>query len=504
MSTQFEKLLNKVKELHDLEKILAVLNWDRSVNMPDAGSPARAKQVATLSRMHHALYTSAEMGDLIEEVAGRTNGVPYDSFEASLVRFLQRDYADATQIPESFITRSTEISAGANLAWRKAREESNYSLFEPWLAQVIELCQELAGYYSQNRDFAVPYDALMDKYEPEAKASEVRAVFDSVKAATVPLLQAIKGRGSEVRDDFLYREYPIDKQEKIARELASAVGYDFDRGHLGTAPHPFATSFTRDDARITTRWYEGFINPSIFGVLHESGHAMYEQGTGEDLSRTPLARGTSLGIHESQSRMMENIVGRCRGFWNAHFPLLQESFPGALGEVNVEQFYRAINKVQPSYIRVEADELTYNLHIILRFELEQEMLNGELSAKDLPAAWNARMESLLGVTPPDDAQGCLQDIHWSRPSFGYFPTYALGNLYAAQLFEAATAQHPEINSELNEGKNTTLVEWLRENIHRHGRKFTPSELVEMATGKRLSHEPFVRYVTNKFTEIYGL
>ena len=307
-----------------------------------------------------------------------------------------------------------------------------------------------------------------------------------------------------VDDSIVHQNFPIDKQKEFAYYIADKAGYDFNRGHLGTVVHPFATSFSRNDARITTRWYDDFLNPSLFGTLHESGHAMYEQGTGEDLARTPLARGTSSGIHESQSRMIENNVGRSAGFWNAHFPKLQSLFPEQLGNHSTDDFYRAINKVHPSYIRVEADELTYAFHIILRFELEQEMLNGELSAKDLPAAWNAKLESLLGITPPTDTQGCLQDVHWTRPGFGYFPTYALGNLYAAQFFETAVSQNPTIADEMANGETTALVSWLGENIHKHGRKFTPGELVQMATGKPLSHEAFIRYAQDKFSKIYNL
>jgi carboxypeptidase Taq len=367
--------------------------------------------------------------------------------------------------------------------------------------QIVALCQEMAELYGYEDE---KYDALLDKYEPDMKTAEVRAVFNAVKEELTPLSQAIATRESAVDDSLLHQDYPIDKQKEFARYIAEAVGYDFERGHLGTVVHPFATSFSRNDARITTRWYPDFINPSLFGTLHESGHAMYEQGTHPDLSRTPLARGTSLGIHESQSRMIENLVGRNRGFWQAHFPRLQSLFPDQLGQHTSEDFYRAINKVQPSFIRVEADELTYNLHIILRFELEQAMLNGELVVADLPTAWNDKMQALLGIVPPTDSEGCLQDVHWSRPGFGYFPTYALGNLYAAQFWQTAVSQHPEIMDELAEGRTDTLVGWLGDNIHQHGRKFTPTELVERVTGRPLSHQPFVSYVTEKFTDLYGL
>ncbi|MCP5098404.1 MAG: carboxypeptidase M32, partial [Chloroflexi bacterium] len=300
--------------------------------------------------------------------------------------------------------------------------------------------------------------------------ADVRAIFNAVKAELVPLREAIEERGTAVNDKVVHQPFDIEQQKKFAHYIADAIGYDFERGHLGTVVHPFATSFTRNDARITTRWYPDFLNPSLFGTLHESGHAMYEQGTHADLARTPLARGTSMGIHESQSRMMENVVGRSFGFWQAHYPKLQSMFPDQLNQYTVNDYYRAINKVQPSYIRVEADEMTYNFHIILRFELEQAMLNGDLAAADLPTAWNDKMNELLGIVPPTDTEGCLQDVHWTRPGFGYFPTYALGNLYAAQLYEAATAQNPMIVSEMDAGKTDALVAWLRENIHQHGRK----------------------------------
>jgi carboxypeptidase Taq len=397
--------------------------------------------------------------------------------------------------------RVTEVSGRAREAWAKARAENDFAHFRPWLEQVVELCQELAGLYGYEDE---PYDALLDKYERDMKTAEVRAIFDGVKQALVPLREAIGAHSDRVDDALLHQPYEIARQKSFARYIAEAVGYDFNRGHLGTVVHPFAASFSRNDARITTRWYPDFLNPSLFGTLHECGHAMYEQGTHPDLSRTPLARGTSLGIHESQSRMIENIVGRSRGFWQAHFPKLRETFPELLGNHTAEDFYRAINKVQPSFIRVEADELSYNFHIILRFELEQAMLNGDLAVADLPTAWNDKMQELLGVVPPTDTLGCLQDVHWSRPGFGYFPTYALGNLYAAQFYEQAVADDPAVADDLAQGKTGALLSWLRESIHQHGRKFTPGELVQRVTGQPLGYQAFMRYVTAKFSELYGI
>ncbi len=501
MPTNYDKLIERVNELDDLNKAAALLSWDREVNMPRAGAPARIAQMTTMSSLIHRMSTADEMGELIENAAAELDGAPYDSDEAALIRLLRRNYADARKLPADFVARSSAVSGQAREAWVRARAENDFARFQPWLEQVVELCQEMADYYGYEDE---KYDALLDKYETNMKTAEVRAIFEALKAELIPLREAIDESPVKLDDSITHRAYDVEKQKAFARYIAEAIGYDFDRGHLGTVVHPFATSFSRNDARITTRWYPDFLNPSLFGTLHECGHAMYEQGTHADLARTPLARGTSMGIHESQSRLMENIVGRSRGFWQAHFPTLQSYFPEALGDSTAEDFYRAINKTQPSLIRVEADEMTYNFHIILRFELEQAMLNGDLTVADLPAAWNDKMQTLIGITPPNDAEGCLQDVHWSRPGFGYFPTYALGNLYGTQFYETAVAQNPAIADELAAGKTGALLAWLRENIHQHGKKFTPGELVRRVTGQPLSHEAFMRYARAKFGELYQL
>lgn len=414
---------------------------------------------------------------------------------------MRRSYADERKLPDEFVRRVSQVSGAAHPAWVQARAENNFALFQPHLEQVVALAQEMAELYGYEDE---KYDPLLDKFEHGMKTADARAIFDAVKSELKPLLTAVAEHTYFINDHFLHQPIPVAQQQEFARYAATAVGYDFSRGHLGTVMHPFATSFSRDDARITTRWNLDFLNAALFGTLHESGHAMYEQGAAPDLARTPLARGTSSGIHESQSRMMENIVGRSRGFWQAHFPHLQALFPAQLHGMTADDFYRAVNKVQPTFIRVEADELTCNFHIILRFELEQAMLNGELAAADLPVAWRAKMQELLGITLPTDAVGCLQDVHWTHPSFGYFPTYALGNLYTAQLYEAATQQNPSILDDMAQGDPASLLVWLRENVHRHGRKYTPGELIMQATGQPLSHKPFLRYVSTKFGELYEL
>ncbi len=504
MSSKFEQLLGQVHEVADLGAALSVLHWDQETNMPSAGTAGRASQIGTLSKIQHERATSPEMGDLIAAAAEEQSEAAYDSFEASLIRVLQRDYAIATKLPADYVVRSAQIGVQATEAWREARKENDFEAFAPWLDKVIGLGQERADYLGVGQEFDEKYDILLDLYEEGAKTAEVRAVFDAVKAETVPLLQAIREKGKAVETEFLHRNFPIAAQKKFARYIAGKVGFDFKRGHLGTVTHPFATSFGINDVRITTRWHDDFLNPALFGVLHESGHAIYEQGVGSELARTPLASGTSMGIHESQSRLIENVVGRSWGFWQAHYGALQSHYPEALGDISLDEFYRGINKVEPSLIRVEADELTYNLHIILRFELEQGMVNGEIKAQDVPVLWNDKMISLLGIAPQTDSEGCLQDVHWSGPSFGYFPTYALGNLYASQLMAAALSQNSAIGDEMERGETTGLLAWLKSNIHQHGSKYPPQELIVRTTGKKLTHKPYIDYVTAKFSHIYAL
>lgn len=499
--SQYDTLVEKIQTIHDVQKAAQLLSWDREVIMPRKATAERIQQMATVSRIAHEMFTADEIGELLQQARAELNGSDPDGTAKRLIDLVERQYTRSRLFSTEFVKRRTLIAGAAREAWVGARANNDFAAFEPHLARIIELCQEsaeLLGYSDE------PYDALLDQYEQGMKTADVRALFAAVTQETVPLLRAIVTDGTPVDDSLLHQPYPVEQQQAFARYIATQVGYDFERGHLGTVVHPFASSLSRNDSRITSRWYPDFLNPGLFGVLHESGHAMYEQGTHPDFIRTPLARGTSLGLHESQSRSIENVIGRSRGFWQRHYAELQAAFPQQLGGHNVDAFYRAINKVQPSYIRVEADELTYNFHIILRFELEQAMLNGELAARDLPQAWASRFEQLLGIVPPDDTLGCLQDVHWSGPSFGYFPTYALGNLYGAQFYETIGAQAPEIIAALEDGDALPYVGWLRDNIHVHGAKFPPAELVQRATGQPLSHAPFVRYVTRKFSAIYGL
>ncbi len=499
--SKYSRLLERVNEIQDLRKAVRVLAWDREVNMPSGGDKARANQISTLKKLSHLHFSSDEMGELIEAAAVELNGVSRISTEASLVRHLKRSYAFARKVPAEFVSRQAYTNSQALAVWKKARAENNFVIYEPWLSRLVELAREHAEYLGYEED---PYDALLDIHEPGVKTSQIRNLFQSCKIELRGLYKAIHQESRQVQDDFLHQRYEIGKQQQFAHYLAEAVGYDFERGHLATAVHPFSTSFARDDVRITTRYNPDFINPSIFATLHEAGHAIYVQNVDEDLARTPLAKETSAGFDESQSRMIENIVGRSLGFWRAHLPRLAELFPSQLSGITPELFYRAINKVQPGFIRVDADELTYNLHIILRFELELDLLNQRLQPVNLPEAWNEKMKAYLGIQPRDDREGCLQDIHWPMVGFGYFPSYALGNLYAAQLFESATSQEPAIVEDLEKGQTGSLNGWLRVNIHRHGRKFEPAEIILAATGSELSEEAFIRYAKAKFGKVYGI
>lgn len=498
---KYQSLLDKVHEIYDIRKAARVLTWDRATIMPKGGDTDRIQQIATLYRLSHTIFTSDEMGALIEEAATELNGVQYDSTEASLIRFLRRDYSQSRRLPAEFVARRTLINNQAEAAWKKAREDDDFAYFQPWLEQIVEMSREMAEFYGYEDE---PYDALLNQFEPGAKSADVRHIFTAAKEALLPLYRAVGRKRLAVNDNFLHQSYDLAKQEAFAHYIASAVGYDFNRGYLATAVHPFSTSLSRNDVRITTRYYPNFLSPSIFATLHEAGHAMYVQNVHPALTRTPLAKETSAGLDESQSRLIENMVGRSRGFWRVHLPHLKEYFPTQLENVTLEQFYRAINKVQPGFIRVEADELTYNMHVILRFEIEQALLSGRLPVSDVPDAWNQKMKTFLGIVPRTDRDGCLQDVHWAMVGFGYFPTYTLGNLYAAQFFETVLENNPAIVAELEAGKITSLLAWLQENIHQHGRKLTPAEVVMRATQKPLSHEPFVRYATKKYSEIYNL
>lgn len=501
MPQALAELKQHLATIKALNEASALLNWDQRTYMPVGGTAARAEQLATLNRMAHEMFTAERTAELLGRVDA--NSLPPDSDDGRLLDVVRYDYERAQKLPAEFVARATRLRMLANPAWQQARADNTWSTFQPHLEALVALAREQASMLGYEEH---PYDALLNQYERGLTLGQMRAVFDELKTGTLPLVQAIAASpgARESRDACLHNEFPERLQERFGLHVARCFGYDLTRGRQDRTVHPFCTNFGRDDVRITTRFNPQWLAPALFGTLHETGHALYEQGVRPALSRTPLERGASLGIHESQSRLWENIVGRSLGFWQHFYPELQATFPLQLREVPLEQFYRAINTVQPSLIRVEADELTYNLHIMLRFELEIALIEGSLKVADLPDAWNSTMQAYLGITPPTDREGVLQDIHWSGAQFGYFPTYTLGNVLSAQFYAAALEAHPAIPDEIAAGEFSTLLGWLQTNIYQHGRKFLPSELVRRVTGRPLDASPYLAYLHDKFSALYDL
>jgi carboxypeptidase Taq len=501
MSDALQTLKDRLAIVTDLGHAAALLGWDQRTHLPPGGAMDRAQQLATLRQLAHQHATADEIGQLLEELGSLAADQNDESDDACLVRVARRDYEEDRKLPDDFIRERAQSASLANQAWQEARSKSDITIFQPHLEKMFDLAKRQADYLGYDEH---PYDALLDLYEPGMRTTQVREVFAELKAGTVPLLKAIVGSGVEIDDSILHQQFDEAKQEQFGVKITRAFGYDWNRGRQDRTVHPFCINFGQGDVRITTRFYPDFLNPALFGTMHEAGHAMYEQGVDPALNRTPLSGGASLGLHESQSRLWENLVGRSRPFWQANYGQLQELFPEQLGHVDLETFYRAINKVQPSFIRVEADELTYNLHIMLRFELESEVLEGKIQVTDLAEEWQSRSEALLGITPSNNAEGILQDMHWSSGLIGYFPTYTLGNVLSVQLWERALAAHPSIPAEIARNEYGTLLGWLRENIHRHGRKFMPNTVIRKATGGSLDAKPYLSYLRAKFGEIYGV
>lgn len=494
-----QNLRTHLGTISDLNSSASVLRWDQETQMPPGGAAGRAEQLATLSRLSHQTFTSQETQQLLKAAEAAAAELDPDSDEAALVRMTRRDFDIATKLPTDFVAERAKDRSLSTEAWRDARPRNDFAAFRPWLAKVVNYARRAADYLGYTGH---PYDALLDTFEPNMTTREVDVLFARLREVSVPLVRAITERGKVIDASFLTLEYDPENQRAFGLQVAQAFGYDLRRGRLDESAHPFASGFNPGDVRITTRYFPNYLPAAIFGIFHESGHAMYEQGVPASLERTPLSRGASLGMHESQSRMWENLVGRSRPFWQHFFPLLRERFPRQLGRVDSEAFYRAVNMVQLSPIRVEADELTYNLHIMIRFELEKRLVDGTLSVANLAEAWNDKTEEYLGLRPVSDADGVMQDIHWSGGSIGYFPTYTLGNVISVQLFEAAQRAHPGLKDEFSQGRFSTLLGWLREHVHAHGRKFFPRDLLKRATGSDVTPEPYLRYLQTKLGEIY--
>ncbi len=499
--SQLKQLKERLAEITALGQAAGLLGWDQHTYMPDGSAEGRSEQLAVLGKVIHEKFTDDSIGTLLDAAASEVDGLPDENLDKQLVRMTTHDYGLSRKIPSDLVAEDARVSAMAQSVWAVARKSNDFASFAPWLTKNIDIARRKVDCYGYDE---VPYDALLNLYEPKMKTSDVKVLFDQVRPVVVNIVKKIVDSGNDVDTSILTREYPEDAQEAFSKRIVAKFGYDFNRGRLDRTVHPFASSFGRDDCRISTRFDKNFLPMAMMGTFHEAGHAMYEQNTGVDLVLTPLAGGCSNSVHESQSRMWENIVGRSRGFWNAEFAGLQQAFPTTLASSDAEPLFRALNKIEPTLIRVEADEVTYNLHIILRFELEQQLLSGELSVADAPEAWNAKVREYLGIDPPNDSEGVLQDVHWAMGGMGYFPTYSLGNFLSAQLFETATAAHPEIPEDIARGEYKSLFDWLVDNVWKHGRRYFPQELIKKATGRELETGPYLKYLTTRFGDIYGL
>ena len=485
MEAAYRELERRLAEVTDLRTAAELLFWDQTVKMPPAGAAVRAEQLATLQRVAHERLVDDEVGRLLEELRPYEESLAYDSDEASLIRVTRRDWEKERRVPVELAADMTKLASEAMEVWAACRRESDYATFRPWLDRTLELKRRYVDCF----DVADPYDALLDDYEPGLTTDRVVAVFDRLAKALVPLVAEAPREG----DDLPPGPFPAPVQHELSLQLLRAMGFSEDWSRLDPTVHPFCSSSGSHDIRLTTRYSEQDLS-ALFTAMHEGGHGLYEAGVAAELERTPLGTGCSMALHESQSRLWEYVVGRSLPFWRWFYPRLQEAFPDVLRNVGVERFHRAINRVRPSLIRVDADQITYGLHILLRFELERELLSGALSTADLPAAWNERVRHYLGIDVPDDRSGVLQDVHWAAGSFGYFPTYQLGNVIAVQVWEAAQAALPDLDEQVGRGELGPLREWLGESIYRHGRKLTPEELLERVAGGPIDPEPYLRYL----------
>ncbi|WP_020468599.1 carboxypeptidase M32 [Zavarzinella formosa] len=497
----YQELLTISREASLLGSCGALLGWDERTYLPPKGAEFRGDQMALLARLTHEMNTSPKIGDLLGTLEAAGWNKHDDAVIAGNIREIRRGYNRAVKLPKSLVEELARITTRSQGVWQEARRTNDFPAFRPWLEQIVSLKKQEAdavGY------IAHPYNALLDEYEPGATAAGVTTIFAGLAKELVPLIEAIRNSSMKANPEILSGDFPVNLQETFSREAATAIGFDFEAGRLDTTTHPFCSGIGPGDCRITTRYNPRFFNEALFGVLHEAGHGIYEQGLKAEAFGTPAGSFCSLGIHESQSRFWENQVGRSPEFWEHWFPKAKEVFPTALKDVRPESFHLAINEVKPSFIRVEADEATYNLHIILRFELERDLLTGQLPVADLPAAWNERFRAMFGLTPPDDRLGCLQDIHWSMGGIGYFPTYTLGNLYAAQFMQRVRTDFPTLDDDFRKGNYLELKGWLNREIHRHGRTYLPGDLCERITGQSLSFMPFVEYLREKMGRMYRL
>jgi carboxypeptidase Taq len=498
---KFNDLKNRLKEVDNLNSAAAVLGWDQATYMPPGGAAARGRQLATLASLAQEKFIDPEVGKLLDDLQSYESELDYDSDDASLLRKARREYEKAVKVPADWVARFNVHATESYQAWAVARPENDFKSLQDSLKKTLDMSQEFANFFPGYEHIA---DPLIDASDGGMKATDIQRVFAALRTELVPLVQAITEQ-EEVDDSPVKQIFLEDEQLAFGQIVIEDFGYDFERGRQDKTHHPFMTKFSLGDVRITTRVKEDDLSEALFSTFHEAGHGMYEQGINPDLEGTLLADGTSSGVHESQSRTWENIVGRSKGFWEYYYPKLQQAFPEQVNQVKLEDFYRAINKVSRSLIRTDADEVTYNLHVMIRFDLELQMLEGKLKIEDLPEAWHARYQSDLGLHAPSDIDGVLQDVHWYAGTIGgSFQGYTLGNILGSLFYDSALQAKPEIPDEITKGQFTTLHNWLKDNLYKHGAKFTADELIERVTGGPLRIEPYIAYLKGKYGEIYEL
>lgn len=497
MNKTYKAFVERLYELADISHAQGLMHWDQETYMPPCGAAMRARALGTLAGLYHERLTAPALVALVADL--KDAALTGDA--AVNVREIDRQQSRSLKLPKELVVELSQTESLGHEAWVEARKKSDFALFRPWLEKIVALKKEVAervGYEG------AMYNALLDEYEPYAQVEQIVPVFDQLRAQLVPLVEQIVATGQHPARGVLDQAYPIEQQELLGRQVLADLGFDLQAGRLDLAVHPFCSGTSRDDVRLTTRYSADWLPGALFGTIHEAGHGLYEQGLPADANGTPAGASISLGIHESQSRLWENMVGRSKAFWTHYLPKLRALFPQQLSAVDLDAFYAAVNQVGPSLIRVEADEVTYNLHILLRFELECDLIEGRVAVAELPTAWNERMEQYLGIRPPDDARGVFQDTHWSCGLLGYFPTYALGNLYAAQFFHQAHQDLPDLQAQIAQGAFGPLKTWLNEKIHARGARVTASELVEEVTGAALRADCFIDYLQEKFGALYGL
>ncbi len=490
----------KINEVADLVGAQAVLGWDQQTYMPAGGAEGRGEQLSTLAKLTHDQFISDEVGALLEDLLPYAEKLDPNSDDARLIKVTAREYKKQKLIPSKWVSEFAQLTTVAQEAWVSARADSNFKHFQPYLEKIVQMRREYANYFAP---YAHIYDPLLDDYEPGLKTAEVQQIFNKLRTAQVELIRAIINR-PQVNNDFLQVTLDEKKQWDFGVDVITKFGYDWQRGRQDKAAHPFTTTFSLGDVRITTRFIPNSGSSALFSTMHECGHALYEQGISPALRRTLLMTGASMALHESQSRLWENLVGRSKEFWECFYPKYQSLFPETFGNVGLDEFYQGINKVAPSLVRVEADEATYNLHVMLRLEMEIGMLDGSMQISDLPAIWNDKMRDYLGLVPPDDGVGVLQDIHWAGGMIGYFPTYSLGNLVSVQLWEKILEDIPALPAHIRQGNFEPLLTWLHDKVHSHGAKYDPQDMVKRITGSTITPEPYMNYLTKKYSDIYHL